>query len=56
MEDGAIWNIIRNGDQEELERRVRRVLQIKTDEEIQGDWNKIDKLEFWQDYTEKIYS
>ena len=50
--EGAIWNIIRNGDQGELGRRVRRVVvvQIKTDQEIQEDWNKIDKSEFWKDY------
>ena len=50
VREGAIWNIIRNGDQEELERRVHRVVQIKTDQKIQGDWNKIEKSEFWKDY------
>ena len=40
---GTIGNIIRNAEQEQLERRVCRVVQIKTDQEIQADWNKIDK-------------
>ena len=47
--EGAIWNMIRNENQEELERRVHRVVQIKTDQETR-DWNKIGKSEFWKDY------
>ena len=50
VEEGTMWNIIRSRDQEELERRVRRVVQIKTYQKIQGGWNKIDKSEFWKVY------
>ena len=50
VEKGTMWNIIRSRDQEELERRVRRVVQIKTYQKIQGGWNKIDKSEFWKVY------
>ena len=32
-------------------KRVRRVVQWKTtDQKIQGDWNEINKSEFWKDY------
>ena len=48
--EGAIWNIIRNGDEDELVRIIRRGIQIKTDQEIQGDWNIIEKSEFCKDY------
>ena len=48
--EGAIWNIIRNGDEIELERRYRRRMQIKTDQEIQGDWYKIENSLFCRDY------
>ena len=47
--EGVIWNIVRNGDHDELGRRFRRVVQMKADEVIQGDWNKIGNLEFSED-------
>ena len=48
--EGAIWNIIRNGDEDEMGRRIRRGIQIKTHQEIQHDWNRIEKSEFCKDY------
>ena len=30
--EGAIWNIIKNGDGDELERRICRGIQIKTNQ------------------------
>ena len=44
VEKGAIWNIIRNGVEDELE-RIRKGMQIRIDQEIQSDWNKL-KSEF----------
>ena len=32
--------------EEELEKKVERGIRIKTDQEIQHDWNKIDKSKF----------
>ena len=43
--EGAIWNIIRNRDEVELERRIPRRVQIKTDQEIQSKWINIDRSE-----------
>ena len=48
--EGAICNIIRNGNEDEMKRRIRRGRQIKTDQEIQDDWNRTEKPEFFKDY------
>ena len=33
-----------------MERRIRSEIQIKTDQEIQDDWNRIEKSQFCKDY------
>ena len=39
IREWTIRNIKRNGDEDEL-KRIRRRIQITTDQEIQGDWNE----------------
>ena len=41
---------LRNEDKAELERRIRRGIQIKTNQAIKGNWNEIDKSAFCKDY------
>ena len=36
----AIWNVIRNGDDEKLEKRIPRRIQTKTNQEIQATEKK----------------
>ena len=49
MGEKAIWNIIKNSDKDELEKRIRRGM-IQTDQKISGNSNKIDKSEFHNEY------
>ena len=48
MGEGALWNIIRNGDEDELERRMRRGIQIKQTKESKATGIK-SKSEFCKD-------
>ena len=44
--DGGIWNFMREGNSNELIKRVKRGIKTKIDQEIQLDWSKIDRLKF----------
>ena len=41
--EGGIWKTIKNENKEELEMKIERGIRIKTDQEMEHDWNKIDK-------------
>ena len=44
--EGGICETIKNGNKEELEEQIKRGIRIKTYQEIQHDWNRIDKSKF----------
>ena len=39
VREGGIWETIKNENKEELEEKIERGIRIKTDQEIQHDWN-----------------
>ena len=51
--EGGIWETIKNGNKEELEEKIERGIRIKTDQEIQHDWDKIDKSKFCKQYKNR---
>ena len=49
--EGGIWKTIKNENKEELEMKIERGIRIKTDQEMEHDWNKIDKSKkVWKIY------
>ena len=51
--EGAIWEIIREGNAKELEKKVERGIKTKIDQEIQVDWSKIEKSQFCEEYKNR---
>ena len=51
--EGGLWETIKNGNKEELEEKIERSLRIKRDQEIQHDWNRIDKSKFCKEYKNR---
>ena len=43
---GGIWETMKSGNKEEIKERMEKGIRIKIDQEIQHDWNKVDKSEF----------
>ena len=44
-----VWGIIKKGNAKEVEKSVEREKETKTDQEIQLDWNKIEKSQFCEE-------
>ena len=53
VREGGIWETAKNGNKEELEDKLERAIRIKTDQEIQHDWNKPDKSKVCKEYNNK---
>lgn len=48
--EGDIWQGIRNGDIAVIEEKIERGIKIRTEQEIQYDWNKIDRSAYCKEY------
>ena len=51
--EGGVWEIIRDGNAKELEKRVESRIKTKIDQEIQFDWRKIEKSQFCEEYKNR---
>ena len=51
--EGGIWETIKNGNKEELEEKIETGIRVKTDQEIQHDWDRIDKSKFCKKYKNR---
>ena len=51
--EGGFWNCIREGNLDELAKRVERGIKTKIDQKIQLNWRKIDKSKFCAGYKDR---